>query len=831
MQLTVLRSLCLSGFFLVHSVLLAQPDKPSASDIQLSLKKLNTLGSVLYVAAHPDDENTQLISYLSNETLLNTAYLSVTRGDGGQNLIGPEIQEMLGVIRTQELLQARSIDGGQQFFTRAKDFGYSKNPEETLKIWDKQKVLADVVWVIRNFRPDIIITRFPADGRGRHGHHTASAILAEEAFEAAADPNQFTEQLEFVDTWQARTLLLNTSWWFYGSRDNFNSEGMITIDVGDYNQLLGKSYTEIAAVSRSMHKSQGFGVSGSRGEELEYLEYIKGEKIDQNFFENPVKKWSSIEGGEQLATLLGEAYRKFDPEQPAKIVPTLVEAQGKLKDLKDPYWRQVKSRQLSSIIKAALGLYLEASTPELSATPGEVINLRLEATNRSSIPVVLNDIELDSIESDIRGMQLLYNQRFEKERTMEIPEDQSFSQPYWLRSEGSLGMFAVPDLHLIGKPENGPAITIPFKLDISGSTFVYQIPLVHKRTDPVKGEVIQPLAITPPVTTNFNDKVLVFAGETPRNFRLTIKSGKPGVNGSLSIQTPEGWKVTPEQVLFELSQKGEEREIVFTIAPPKQSGEGVIKAIAKVDDEDYSMERVSIEYDHIPNQVLLPVAAAKVVKLDITAGGQNIAYVMGAGDDIPDCLRQIGYSVDILDPSDLTVKRLQPYHAVILGIRALNTVDRIKYQVQDLLAYVEQGGTLITQYNTSHRLVTEDFAPHPLKLSRDRVSVEDAPVDFLIPNHKILNYPNKITGADFDGWVQERGLYFPDQWDPQYQAVLSINDPGESPKHGGLLVAEYGEGHYIYSGLSWFRELPAGIPGAYRLFVNMISLGQREPDN
>ena len=810
---------------------LAQPGQPSAAELLLDLKKIKSLGSVLYMAAHPDDENTRLIAYLSNEALLNTAYLSVTRGDGGQNLIGPEIREMLGVIRTQELLQARKLDGGRQFFTRANDFGYSKSPEETFDIWDKEKVLSDVVWVIRKFRPEVIITRFPTDGRGRHGHHTASAILAEEAFKAAADPTRFPEQLEYVSTWQVRSVLFNTSWWFYGGPDKFDDEGKMAIDVGAYNRLLGKSYTEIAAESRSMHKSQGFGSTGTRGETLEYLEFVMGEQLDAEYFNNPIRRWEDIKGGTKVVGHLEKAYDSFDAEEPAAIVPYLIEAKQALADLEDPYWRAEKEAQIKDLIQGALGLYLEASTAEKTASPSEYLRIKLEATNRSQIPVILSDIGSIDLESDVQGTELGQNQKYEKELEIQIPDNQSYSQPYWLRAAGSLGMFEVDDPQLIGKPENDAAISMPFAVDILGDSFTYQVPLVHKRNDPVDGEIIQPLAVTPPIAINFHHKVQVFADQTPRKIPVTLRSGLSQVKGVLTMDVPAGWEVTPESAPFELIQKGEELEMEFTIRPPADSGEGKIKAVANIDGNTFSMEQVFIDYDHIPNQLLLPEAAAKVVKLDIIAGGGTIGYVMGAGDEVPESLRQIGYTVDILEPDMLNGASLDQYQSIILGIRALNTVERLKYYMENLLSYVERGGTLIVQYNTSHRLVTEDFAPYPLKLSRDRVSVEQAPVDLLIPDHPALNTPNKITLKDFDGWVQERGLYFPNQWDPAYDALLATNDPGETPKKGGLLVAKHGDGYYVYSGLSWFRELPAGVPGAYRLFANLMSLGQLQPEN
>ncbi|MDH3710567.1 MAG: PIG-L family deacetylase [Cyclobacteriaceae bacterium] len=807
-----------------------QPVKLNASEIQLGLKKLNRAGSVLYVAAHPDDENTRLIAYMANHALLNTAYLSITRGDGGQNLVGPEIREMLGVIRTQELLQARKLDGGKQFFTRANDFGYSKTPQETFTIWDREAVLSDVVWAIRKFRPDVIITRFPTTGEGGHGQHTASAILAEEAFDAAADPRQFPEQLDHVDTWQAHTLMLNTHPWFYQRRGlEFDPSDKLILDVGAYNQLLGKSYTEIAAESRSMHKSQGFGSSGSRGSELEYLQHIKGEPITADYFQGDHFSWSRVKNGARVGALMEQAYRQFDPEAPDAIAPLLLEALSELKKLRGNYYADLKASEIKDLLKASLGLYLEASVAETSGTPGETLTVRLEATNRSNIPTTIKSFEVPGVEGDNQGATLGFNEKFTQELDLEIPADKEYSQPYWLKQTGSMGMFAVGDPLLIGKPQNDAALTIPFEINIAGTDLQFPVPVVHKRTDPVKGEIFQPFAIAPEVTVNFDEKVHVFADENPRKVVMTLKSGRDQVAGQLTVEVPDGWSISPQLVNFDIEQKGQEQVLEFTLYPPVRPGEGKIKAIATVGEQQYSLEKVTISYDHIPDQMLLPEAAAKVVKLDILTRGHRIGYLMGAGDDIPGSLRQIGYQVDILTPDQINVTALQQYDAVILGIRALNTVKRLQYDMEKLLAYAQQGGTLVVQYNTNFRMVTKEFAPYPLEISRDRVAVEGAPVSFLLPDHPVLNTPNKIGPEDFDAWVQERGLYFPNKWDDNYQAILSTNDPGESPKEGSLLIARYGEGYYVYTGLSWFRELPAGVPGAYRLFTNIISLGQEEP--
>lgn len=832
MKVTQKLMLCL-GILCCSQFSYAQyPTKLNASEIQLGLKKLNKLGSALYVAAHPDDENTRLIAYLANEALFNTAYLSVTRGDGGQNLVGPEIREMLGVIRTQELLQARRIDGGQQFFTRANDFGYSKTPEETFTIWDREQVLADVVWAIRKFQPDIIITRFPSDGGGGHGQHTASAILAEEAFDAAADAQRFPEQLAYVAPWQARSLMLNTHPWFARRRgEEFDPTGKITLDVGAYNKLLGKSYTEIAAESRSMHKSQGFGATGTRGSELEYLQPLKGETISAEFFDDPDFGWSRVKNSKRVEELLQSAYSDFDPENPESIVPTLLEALSELKPLGQNYYAQVKTQEIQKLVKAAIGLYLEASVAETSGTPGEVVKVRLEATNRSSIPISLAAVENLGLESNTQGVTLGPNEKFTREIDLSIPQDFEFSQPYWLKATGSMGMYEVDNRLLIGKPENGAALHVPFIFDIDGHNLEFQVPVVHKRNDPVKGEIFQPFAIAPEVSVNFDEKVHVFADENPRQVELTIKSGKDNIAGTLTLEVPLGWRVNPVSLSFELAHKGEEQLALFTIYPPEKAGEGKIKAVAQIEDRPYSMEKITISYDHIPDQMLLPEAAAKVVKLDVITRGHQIGYIMGAGDEVPGSLRQIGYQVDLISPDNISLEKLKRYDAIILGVRALNTVQRLQFDMQKLLDYTHQGGTLVIQYNTNHRLITKDFAPFPLELSRDRVAVENAPVDFLLPDHPVLNFPNKITKRDFDDWVQERGLYFPNEWDSNYEAILTTHDPGETPKNGSLLVAKYGSGYYVYTGLSWFRELPAGVPGAYRLFTNIISLGQEEPGN
>ncbi|TXK38013.1 PIG-L family deacetylase [Pontibacter qinzhouensis] len=817
---------------LSSAVLHAQaPEKPIAAKLYQDIKKLNVLGTALYIAAHPDDENTRLIAYLANEGLYNTGYLSVTRGDGGQNLIGPQIREELGLIRTQELLQARRTDGGQQFFTRANDFGFSKNPQETFTIWDKEQVLADMVWIIRKFRPDVLITRFSPLPSGTHGHHTASAILAGEAFEAAGDKKRFPEQLKHVEVWQPKRLLWNTGVWSFRSEQEFDDYGsqLLKLDVGKFNPLLGKSYPEIAAESRSMHKSQGFGSSGSRGSAIEYLEHTKGEKAQKELFEGINTSWSRIKGGEKVGKLLQKAADEFKPQNPAAAVPALLAARTELQKLPDGHWKQLKLQELEQVVKHALGLYLEVTASDYAVAPGEPVRLQIEAINRSAVPVTLQGLKIAVTGHDTTlAVPLQDNKALMLSLGLKAPATVPYTQPYWLRKPGSVGMYVVEGQQEVGLPENSPVVPVIFNMLIAGQPLQYTVPVTHKRTDPVDGEVYRPFTVTPPVFVNLAEKVYMFADQAPKRVQVLIKSGKAGVTGTVALSLPQGWRSEPASFPVDLKSKGAEQTASFLVYPPQGQQEVTIKAVATVEGKPYSKGLNIIQYSHIPAQTTFPEAEARAVKLELQKRGEKVGYVMGAGDELPANLQQIGYEVTILKDEDMKQEMLRQFDAIVLGVRAYNTVERLRHHQPLLLEYVKDGGNLIVQYNTSARLVTPDIAPFPLKLSSERVTVEQAEVRLLRPEHPVLNIPNKITYKDFDGWVQERGLYFPNEWSKEFEAILSSNDPGEPARDGGLLIAPYGKGHYIYTGYSWFRQLPAGVPGAYRLFANLISLGKAD---
>ena len=816
----------LTGFLILPFLTFSQsPKRYNASDIQQMMQKLNVLANALYVGAHPDDENTRLIAYLSNKELVNTAYLSLTRGDGGQNLIGPEIREQLGVIRTQELLAARRYDGGGQFFSRAIDFGYSKSATETLQIWDREQVLHDVVWVIRNFRPDVIITRFPPDPRAGHGQHESSAILAEEAFDITADANVFPDQLKYTDTWQVKRFFLNTGRWWNKEIDTL--QNVVKTDVGQFSSLMGESYTEIAALSRSQHKSQGFGATGSRGEVIEYLELRKGKATENKIFDGIDISWSRIQGGKSIKPLVDKMLLNFNPVQPANSVDELLLIRTKISSLKDIFWREQKIKEVDKLIQACLGLFLETKTDQHSYTHGDSIKIQVEAVNRSNVSVSLGNIDFielnvnESIEKVLEN-----NQPVRLNLSMLIGPQVSISQPYWLKNEGTLGMYRVDDKNLIGKPQNDPAINALFKVIINGQELQIKTQVVYKWNDPVNGEMYRPLSITPPVFLNIEKSVYMFTNRNSKNIGVLVKSGKENLKGTVSLNLPSGWKSDPEFIEIDLAAKGQELNIDFDIIPPEGQSMAEITAVASIEGKEYNQSLLTIDYDHIPTQTLFSTAVSKAVKLNISIKGKDIGYIMGAGDKIPESLEQIGYSVWNMTDEQVTEENLKNLDAVILGVRALNTNDRMKFQMPILLDYVKNGGTLIVQYNTNFRLKTEEFAPYPLKISRDRVADEFAEIRILEAEHPVLNVPNKIIASDFDNWVQERGLYFPNDWDANYTAILSSNDLGEDPKNGGLLIAQYGSGFYVYTGYSWFRELPAGVPGAFRLFANIISLKQ-----
>ena len=810
------------------------PPSMHAAEIRLALEKLNVLGRALYVAAHPDDENTGLIAYWANGALYDTAYLSLTRGDGGQNLIGPELGDQLGVIRTQELLAARRIDRGRQFFTRANDFGFSKSSAETLRIWDREKILADTVWTIRKFRPDIIVTRFPADDDRTHGHHTASAQLAEEAFKIAADPKRFPEQLKFVQPWQPTRLLWNASSFFFRARNvPFDPSGLILLEAGGYQPLLGKSYAEIDAASRTMHKSQGFGVSIERGEQKEYFKFLEGKPVEaENLFSGIDTTWGRVPKAAALKDKVATLIASYDIKQPFASVSALLELRRSLQKLGDEFWAREKLADVEALIAACLGLHMEAVSEKPAAQPGEPLAMQIEAINRSPVPVKLKSMRLlANGETTAVDAELPEGALVTKKLTINIPATLPFSQPYWLREAGTPGTFAVVDQALIGRPENPPPFPVELTVDVGGQEIVYSLEPRFRKVDRVEGETNQPLVIAPPVFVELPRPVFIFPNTATKTLHVRVISQVEKAVGSVALEAPAGWKVEPASVPIELYGAESETTCVFQVTPPAGTGDATLRAVtlSASGERAPAFSRQRIEYPHIEPQTLISPARAKLVRAAIENKAGRVGYLPGAGDAIAESLREIGSEVKVLEDAEVKADNLAQFDAIVIGVRASNAhPNRVSAWAPELLAYAKKGGVVIMQYTTTPGPKPEHL-PYPLKVSRDRVTDENAEVRMLAGEHPVLNFPNKISANDFASWVQERGLYFPSEWDRAWTPILSTNDPGEKPLDGGLLVARVEKGWFVYTGYAWFRELPAGVPGAYRLFANMISLGDSQP--
>ncbi len=824
--------------FSIHAIFAnAQaPRSYTSSEILLQLKKLSTVSSVLYIAAHPDDENTRLLAYLSNEKCLRTGYLSLTRGDGGQNLIGPEQGIELGLIRTQELLAARRMDGAEQFFTRAYDFGYSKSADETFAKWNHDSVLADVVWTIRRFRPDIIITRFSTDGSGGHGQHTASAILAVEAFDAAADPTRFPEQLQYVKVWQTRRLFYNSTARF--QNPNANMSSLLKEDVGGYNALLGKSYGEIASESRSNHKSQGFGSARQRGQFFEYFKPVKGDTANlKSIFDGIDLSWKRVKDFEILDPQIAALIKNYQVQNPQNSLEEFSKIYQKLQTLQDMnYYHEVMLA--NQILLNLSGISVDASCNAFQITKGSKQKLNIAVVNRSNVPVNINSIQLDGVlKNSFLPFDTLINQTLENNisKMFEFQSTTgnfaSFSQPHHLIKSIAHDLFVIDDLPNRNSPELNLDNSVIIQGTIAGTKVNILKTIQYRWVDPEKGELYRPLVYTPPVMLNLQQKSIVFSDNKTKQVLVTVRAGRDSIAScTVRLKSNGSWKIEPSFKVLSFIKKGEEKIITFHITPSSNSFDETINASATIDGDDvvYTNAIKEIKYDHIPVQTWFPEAEVKLVKIDVKRKLNTIGYIEGAGDEIPGSLDQLGYQVikinnDYLQNGDLSV-----YPSIVVGVRAFNTNEKLQQYKQRVFDYVKNGGNLVVQYNTNSFAgpLKEHVSPIPLKLGRERVTIEEAPVTFALPDHPVLNTPNKITAKDFEAWVQERGIYFAADMDSTFECPLLMNDPNEKPNKGSLIIAKYGKGNYIYTGLAFFRQLPAGVPGAYRLFVNLVEYGK-----
>jgi len=793
----------------------------NTATIKLRLQKLNTLGSVLYFAAHPDDENTRLIAWLANEKYYRTGYLSLTRGDGGQNLIGTEQAEELGLLRTQELLAARQDDGGEQFFSTANDFGFSKTYAETFKIWNKEKILADAVWVIRNFQPDIIITRFPGDPRAGHGHHQASSILAQEAFKAAADPTRFPEQLQYVKPWKTERILWNT--FNFGSANTIK-ETQFSENLGQYNPFLGRTYGEIAAISRTNHKSQGFGSTPQRGEMREYFETLDGSTPKTSLLDGIDTTWSRIPHTQAVQMLIKQLNQDFDMAHPEYSVNPLIKLLTELEKLGDNYWARQKIKEVKSLILDCAGIWISCQTDQQKYAIGDTITVHVNlVAQRPNPPISLSGLSVSGTASPLKESIILHHNQQEQLKETFIAARST--QPYWLAAPHSLGSFSVNNQQLIGMPESNKLPHTKVTFTIAGRAIDYTFPIVYTYNDPVRGEVKNPIIIAPPVTLNMNQKAIIFNGNTSKTLELSFIANTDHIHATVNPTLPKGWRMEPAAIELNLDQQNDELVKSVTIFPPAETSinDSISFKIIYPDHSEIATSLRTITHDHVPQITWFPAASARLSKVETGISAKRIGYLSGAGDLVAPSLREIGLQVDMLSENDIMHQDLSKYDAIITGIRIYNINNRMRYMQPKLLAYVANGGTLVEQYNVNSGLQTATIGPYPFQITRDRVTDEQAPVTFSAPEHQVLQYPNKINRKDFDGWIQERGLYFAATVNEHYAQPLTMNDPDEPANSGSLLVAKYGKGKYVYTSLAFFRELPAGVPGAYRLFVNLLA--------
>jgi len=814
----------------ISSLIRAQaPVSWTSADMYHAIRKLQVLGSVLYIAAHPDDENTRLITYLSKDRMLRTGYLSLTRGDGGQNLIGEEQGIELGLIRTQELLAARRVDGGEQFFTRAYDFGFSKNPEETFNKWDKEKILADVVWVIRKFQPDVIINRFPVTGEGGHGHHTASGILANEAYAAAADPNRFPEQLQFVKVWQAKRVLWNT---FNFGGTNTTREDQYKVDVGGYNPLLGKSYGEIAAESRSQHKSQGFGVPATRGESLEYFKATKGDQPSNDLMDGVDLSWNRIPGGDRVAAAIESLARNFDLLHPEKTVEGLVKLDQLMSGLPDGYWKAQKKKEVQELIVQCSGLFMDITTAEQFAVQTDSLRFNFAFNNRLGSSISLEKIILDQFDSSFTR-QLEKNRNFGFSKTLYIPANKPITQPYWLEKKMKEGYFDVTNQLLIGQPNVNTAFNAFIHLNIYGEGYIMARPVRYKFTDPVKGELYQPLVVVPPVLLEPDNTTKISKNNNQFEGTLTLTGKKKGFQtffDGVGKEQPDEVKVTysPDKIFFD--EKNKSIPVNYSIQATRDNDYHFAVDANNGRKDLYFVGMKEIRYDHVPYITYFNRATVRNERLDLKTYGKKIGYITGAGDKVPESLEQMGYEVVLLGNKELAKNNLGQFDAIITGVRAYNTHDWMNKYYDKLMKYVQEGGNLIVQYNTSNNIgpVKAKIGPYPFNITRTRVTDETAAVNILKPEHPVFNFPNKIVADDFQGWIQERSIYHGADTSGKFEKLISMADPGEKADDGSLLVARFGKGWFTYTGLVFFRELPAGVPGAFRLIANLIALNKKK---
>lgn len=834
-----------------------------------ALKRLQTTASVMHTGAHPDDEDSGLLAYLARHDSARTVYLSLTRGDGGQNVIGSELFESLGVIRTEELLQARRLDGGEQMFTRAMDYGFSKKLEEAKKFWDEKVILKDMVRAIRTVRPMVVISRFsgtPADG---HGQHQFAGYLTPLAVKAAADPNQFPELIgDGYWPWRVKKLYVSRGFSQTGSNDGF-----LTLNTGDYDSLIGRSYFEIAMEGRSQHRTQEQGVLQLRGRQTSALRLVESTvtKIEKesSVFDGVDISISGIAGltgnsedpFKQKLTALQQtaelALKNFEPLTPQKIVPTLVkgyqqavDAEWSTRNPDSKRLLKVKQAEFVKAIMMAGGIVVDALNDTETMVPGESTNVAVRVFAPESAGVKVKGIKLRTpngwTTETSSEPQPQPGSAFRPRREDGIAASffkvvsgasNKATEPYWLESQrqGALFDWDHVDKQVLGQPFQPPLISAEAILEIDGVEIPVEKEVEYRYADDVRGEIRRRVDLVPELSVSLDQKLLILQQSSkPQTRRIvmtvTNNSAKPIhiSSAGLNIVGPEqiDWKYSADSRAFELKTKGEKKSVALdvTIPPKTKPGSYYLYAQVMVGEGLFTQEMNTIAYPHIQTHRFYTRAEAQVKVLDLKVAPVNVGYIMGSGDKVPEAIRRMGLNVTMLNDNDLASGNLAQFDCIVVGIRASQTRPDFVANNNRLLDYVKNGGTLIVQYQQGD-YTQRNLTPFPAKIG-PRVVDENAKISILQPNHPVFNYPNKIGDDDWKDWVQERNLYCFTEFDKQYVPLLESHDEGEPASDGGMVYADIGKGRYVYTAYSWFRQLPAGNPGAYRIFANMLSLAK-----
>ncbi len=861
------------------------PTDRGVTGTALLLRQLDGVKRVLMIAAHPDDEDTALLATLARGMGAETAYLSLTRGDGGQNLVGPELGEGLGIIRTGELVAARQLDGAGQFFTRAFDFGYSKNAAEALTTWPREELLRDVVYVIRTFRPQVIVSQFsgtPADG---HGQHQAAGIMAREGFAAAADPTRFTDL--GLPAWQATKL--------YQRRRGVNQVGSpTTVPTGTFDPVLGRSHLQIAMDSRSQHRSQDMGTAqpfGSRNSNLVLVESAPGALIQgDDFFAGVDTAFVSVARAvdasvrpaleahlQEYRALLDVARSQLTPAAPSAIVPHLTGALVELDAARALFGAAVgrsadaefdaavdlieaRMRKVHELRMRAAGVVTRLRASDDLAVPGDEIELTFEVWNGGDRTITDFSVDLtlpdgwpepeptevedggdlagpswfrDGMNENVAGSTLEAGSLARYAWRVRVPEDARLSKLYFRRTARDGEMYRWPDdSSEWGRPKNRPIVhALPtFRLDGDGPRVTSEVPARYVGVDQALGQFEEPLLIVPAVSVRTSPSQLVWpagAAETKQVAVTLDGMDADGASGRVRLEVPDGWTVSPLSHEFRFAEPGQSASFAFEVTPAGATdGRQRFRAVATLDDgREYREGFALIEYPHIERTARFDPAEVGVTVVPVAITEAAIGYVPGAGDDGMLALEQMGARVETVSAERLAAGDLDDLDVLVLGIRVYETRPEIVAVNDRILEFARNGGTVVVQYN-QYSFPRAGYAPYPVAMTRPhtRTTDQSSPVRFVQPDHPALNAPNRITEADFEGWVQERGLYYLSEWDEPFESVIAFRDPGEEWAEGSILVAPLGEGLYVYTGISFFRQFPAGVAGAYRLFANLVSL-------